>query len=392
MELSRSNIESERILAFSTMLRNVELTDVTLACEDDQIQAHKVILSEASLVFKNILNNNPHNHPLLYFYDISKGTMSLILEFIYSGQIKVSMSYLDKFLRLANALELKGFVSKGDESIETYSTMKMPKAETPKQNNDEDDGDKMIKEDSFSIESVEKEEEIELNETFNQNPNVSCETISLPNYEELDCKIDSLLEKSDHGEWTCKECKYNSKFKTHVKAHIEQHISGFEQSCHLCAKTFKTRVTFRSHKMRCEKKFDKSEEGNNTFSDEQKEGHTSFIQDSETSTTSEDNLLEGGNLETNKNAEIFVGKESYETSTPSNQNLGDLDIKIKALLVKSDSGFWHCKECDYKSKFKGHVKGHVEKHIPGYIYPCHLCSKMFKRRVNLKLHLLHCGQ
>jgi len=399
MELTRSDIESRRAVAFSSMLRNVELTDVTLACEDDQIQAHKVILSEASLVFKNILYNNPHKHPLLYFYDISRGTMSLILEFIYSGQIKVSMPHLDKFLRLANALKLKGFVSNGDESVEAYSNMKIPKPdqsgyfEPPKLHNDEDDGHKILSEDNLFIESVPKEEKIELNETFNTKADLSCETISLPNYDELDSKIGFLLEKSNHGEWMCKECKYTSKFKTHVKTHIEQHISGFEQSCNLCAKTFKTRVTYRSHKMRCEKKVDQSEE---TFekiklSDKQKEGHPPLIQDSDTSTNIEENLLQKGSLETNKDAEIYVGKENCEATEPSNQNYEELDKKIKALLVKSDSGIWHCKECNYKSQYKGHVKGHVEKHIPGYIYPCHLCSKMFKRRVNLKLHLSHCG-
>ena len=56
MELSNSEIESERTEAFSNMLRNEELTDVTIACEDDQIQAHKVILSAASMVFRNIFN------------------------------------------------------------------------------------------------------------------------------------------------------------------------------------------------------------------------------------------------------------------------------------------------------------------------------------------------
>ena len=126
-------------------------------------------------------------------------------------------------------------------------------------------------------------------------------------------------------------------------------------------------------------------------SDKQNQGHPPLIQDSDTSTNTGENLLQKRSLETNKDAEIYVGKENCEATEPSNQNYEELDKKIKALLVKSDSGIWHCKECDYKSQYKGHVKGHVEKHIPGYIYPCHLCSKMFKRRVNLKLHLSHCG-
>jgi len=40
--------------------------DVTLACEDAQIPAHKVVLSACSPFFKNIFRRNQHPHPLLY--------------------------------------------------------------------------------------------------------------------------------------------------------------------------------------------------------------------------------------------------------------------------------------------------------------------------------------
>ena len=68
--MSWPEIESERTAAFSSMLISRELADVTIACEDDQIQAHKVILSAASPMFQNVLNRNPHSHPLLYFHGI----------------------------------------------------------------------------------------------------------------------------------------------------------------------------------------------------------------------------------------------------------------------------------------------------------------------------------
>merc|ERR1712179_316018 len=199
---------------------------------------------------------------------------------------------------------------------------------------------------STKLEFVLKEEESESDknsEIIEGKINSSSETTLKPNYEELDSKIDSLLGKSDNGVWMCKKCNYTSKFKTHVRIHIEHHISGFEQSCNICAKTFKTRLTFRMHKPRCEKKIDESR----------------YVFQSN------------------------VGQASEESS----ESAEELDLKIKALLEKSDSGIWHCKECNYKSKFKGQVKRHVEIHIPGYIYPCHLCSKFFKTRVSLKMHI-----
>ena len=52
--------------AFNELRQEKELLDVTLACEEDQVMAHKVILSACSSFFRNILKRNPHQHPLLY--------------------------------------------------------------------------------------------------------------------------------------------------------------------------------------------------------------------------------------------------------------------------------------------------------------------------------------
>ena len=108
MELSRSNIESERILAFSTMLRNVELTDVTLACEDDQIQAHKMILSACSPFFKHILRRNSHQHPLLYLKGVKFSDLQSVLNFMYHGEVNIAQEDLNSFLSVAEDLRVKG--------------------------------------------------------------------------------------------------------------------------------------------------------------------------------------------------------------------------------------------------------------------------------------------
>ena len=52
--------------AFKEIREENDFFDVTLACEDDQIEAHKVILSACSPFFKGVLKKNPHQHPLLY--------------------------------------------------------------------------------------------------------------------------------------------------------------------------------------------------------------------------------------------------------------------------------------------------------------------------------------
>ena len=43
-----------------------EFFDVTIACEDEQLQAHKVILSACSPFFRTVLRRNRHEHPILH--------------------------------------------------------------------------------------------------------------------------------------------------------------------------------------------------------------------------------------------------------------------------------------------------------------------------------------
>jgi hypothetical protein len=56
----KNNISSD----FIDLREDKDFFNVTLACDDEQIQAHNVILSACSPYFKNILCGNPHQHPL----------------------------------------------------------------------------------------------------------------------------------------------------------------------------------------------------------------------------------------------------------------------------------------------------------------------------------------
>ena len=49
------------------MMASQDFTDVTLVCNDQKkIKAHKVVLSACSPVFRNILSENNHPHPMIY--------------------------------------------------------------------------------------------------------------------------------------------------------------------------------------------------------------------------------------------------------------------------------------------------------------------------------------
>ena len=61
-----------------------DFADVTLATADDQqIKAHKAILSSASPFFRNILLKHPHQSPLIYLGNMQSGQLEQVLRFIW---------------------------------------------------------------------------------------------------------------------------------------------------------------------------------------------------------------------------------------------------------------------------------------------------------------------
>ena len=108
--------------SFSELLTSQDFCDVTLVCEDNQqIEAHKVVLSASSYLFKTILRNTKHNNPLLYFWDIKKRDLLVLVDFLYKGEVKVYESDLQDFLNVAKKLKVKGLgefdKKKGPESL-----------------------------------------------------------------------------------------------------------------------------------------------------------------------------------------------------------------------------------------------------------------------------------
>ena len=94
--------------AFKDIRAEKDFFDVTIACEDDQLMAHKVILSACSPFFKNVLRRNQHQHPLLYLKGVSVRDMEALLNFMYHGKVNVAQGDLNSFLQVAEDLKVKG--------------------------------------------------------------------------------------------------------------------------------------------------------------------------------------------------------------------------------------------------------------------------------------------
>ena len=103
-----NDFETNVSQAFRELREEKDFFDVTLACEDEQVSAHKVILSACSPLFRGILRKNPHQHPLLYLKGVKYQEMLAVLNFMYMGEVNVAQDDLNSFLAVAEELRVKG--------------------------------------------------------------------------------------------------------------------------------------------------------------------------------------------------------------------------------------------------------------------------------------------
>ena len=103
--LQWNDFESNISVAFLELREDKDFFDITLTCDDDQIQAHKVILSACSPFFRirSVLRKNPHQHPLLYLKGVKYADLLAVLNFMYHGEINVAQDELNSFLTQNNA-------------------------------------------------------------------------------------------------------------------------------------------------------------------------------------------------------------------------------------------------------------------------------------------------
>ena len=102
-----SNIKN----SFSELREDSEFFDVTLCCDNgtDIIPAHKVILAACSPLFRKILScQKSQQNQLLYLKGIHLKELQAVLNFMYHGEVNVAQSGLNKFLSVAEELDVKG--------------------------------------------------------------------------------------------------------------------------------------------------------------------------------------------------------------------------------------------------------------------------------------------
>jgi len=273
--------------AFNDLREEKDFFDVTLACEDNQIEAHKVVLSACSPFFKSILKRNPHQHPLLYLKGVNSQDLGSLLNFMYQGQVNVAQENLNTFLTVAEELKVKGLTQGSSEKAkkktepESNNRASQHKPQNSQMSNVKssesvpkpfvsipqlvslDDDVKCIDvppSQSSSNNAVDAHEaDDQVIDVVNNDPCYEdeqyLESDVLPaDHQDVTNQIHSRLQRiaSETGtSWQCSECYFQSKIKTNVLHHIESfHVQHDGYYCLLCDKTCPTKNAFRMHNKR----------------------------------------------------------------------------------------------------------------------------------------------
>jgi len=279
--------------------------DVTLACEEVQLEAHRVVLSVCSDFFRNVLTRSEHHHPYLFLKGVRMADMETILHFMYHGEANVALEDLESFLAAANELQIKGLTAPSvnqfkkslaqDKEEAPSSPQPPPSKKVKKEKPEAGSGEKQSSVNtsrsvlkrrntdasSTGEESRAKDEyKVQLvdadlpDETFEQSEltpyddsiqdyiqdadgnNYSLEDGSFSGSQpdtasEVKRLTDQYLQKveTDAGVlWSCTRCGKQGKMKHHVREHIESnHIDCLTFNCPFCNKEIKNRVALRSH-------------------------------------------------------------------------------------------------------------------------------------------------
>ena len=217
--------------------------DVTLACDDGPIlEAHRIILSAGSQLFREIFRKSKHQSPFIYLKGIRSVYLGYILDFLYNGEASIAQDELPTFLETARELQVKGLQSKVENVTSKNLSMENKYEETDYPSSEVFIDDLELENVVSIVDATEQ-----LEDTFDSELLKSDNEVSLKNANyELDTRIEQMIRKKGIL-WECISCGKLDKRKDNLKSHIETHIEGISHTCHICNKTCSTRNALRVH-------------------------------------------------------------------------------------------------------------------------------------------------
>ena len=240
--LKWNNFQSNVGKTFSMLRHDDDFYDVTLVTDDqNEVSAHKVVLSSCSEYFKNVLKHKKNPHLLLCLEGINIHELNGVLDYIYNGEVKIYQDDLDRFLTVAKRLKLDGLIGEVSEVKDINISQNFGMQDV------HEFGENTIDVKDFDSNADEKQKMRHGNHKSTNLVN----TEKIETIEELDHMIEQNLQHDINGKWKCMICDKISRDKTDARRHVEIHFDSLSFPCQKCGKIMRSRGTLRIHKQKC---------------------------------------------------------------------------------------------------------------------------------------------
>ncbi|XP_017151203.1 longitudinals lacking protein-like [Drosophila miranda] len=100
--------QHSQIGMFESLRVTETLVDCSLAAEGKSLKAHKVVLSACSPYFAALIRGQDDKHPIFVLKDVKYQELRDLMDYMYRGEVNVSLDQLDAFLKAAESLQIRG--------------------------------------------------------------------------------------------------------------------------------------------------------------------------------------------------------------------------------------------------------------------------------------------
>ena len=222
-------------------------TDVTLVSDDMvAVKAHQIILSNASLIMKELLLMNNSPITVLFLKGINHQELEAILQFVYVGEARVSANRIEAFANAAFELKIKELDKTEENTTANKENIYKPKDLQAQTN----DNNKYIAKENETLPASShklEEEEFPIHEFDNfdieQNVCLEC-NYKAPGKSQLKTHIDSIHRGI---RYRYDECEYKATQISSLNVHKKAYRSNTIQECTTCNKQFKFLGSLKSH-------------------------------------------------------------------------------------------------------------------------------------------------